>query len=608
MSKADDRRRAYERDLTPPERPNVPPRPVNPRNRCGMREHDVSAPARDGIFRCWYCGRTQDQIDELSIDTTATPTTAITPTPKEEPMSPTPDIALIDLSSIAYPIWHMSEAEPDTNHVSQQIVVKVRQLAARYPHAAICCDVGKSFRKDLAPTYKAQRPAHEAPLYHQIDRAKKLLEADGFPVWGVPGFEADDIIASATARALATPDLGVTIISADKDLLQLVGPRVRVMTPRDQTVLDQEAIVTKYGVRPDQVRDYLTLCGDASDNIKGVPGIGPKTAMAMLARFGTLDAVYAELDKNPEAFKPATIKALQEFRPSLEQTRALLTLRTDVAIPFENISFERVPKVIEDFIDSDLEPEALDFAPPTPAAAPVQAAAPRDPVDPSPLPPASPTPAAVPSVPNGGESERATTPPAGTGVPPAAAALVTRDPQIEALRLKLPYERQLDPIGLGESIALAKHMFNSHMFSAYGTPQGVLSTIMVGRELGIPAMASLRGIHNIEGRHALSAALMVAIVIKSGFAEYFEPIEFDDTHAVFETKRKGARNPVRMSHTIEMARTAGLLKPDSNWVKVPTDMCVARCQARLCRLVYPDLLGGLYTPDELREIALLQAA
>jgi len=125
---------------------------------------------------------------------------------------------------------------------------------------------------------------------------------------------------------------------------------------------------------------------------------------------------------------------------------------------------------------------------------------------------------------------------------------------------------------------------------------------MVGRELGLPAMASLRSIHNIEGRHALSASLMVALVIKSGLAEYFEPVSFSDQEATFITKRKGARTEVRLQHTIAMANTAGLLKPNSNWLKVPTDMLVARAQSRLARMIYPDLLAGLYTPDELVEL------
>jgi len=125
----------------------------------------------------------------------------------------------------------------------------------------------------------------------------------------------------------------------------------------------------------------------------------------------------------------------------------------------------------------------------------------------------------------------------------------------------------------------------------------------------LPAMASLRCIYNLEGKHALSAALMAALVLKSGFALYFEPVEFDETHAIFETHRKGARNPVKVTHTFEMARTAWpKAKTDweksflaSGWGKNPTDMLVARAQSRLARLVYPDLLANLYTPEELKE-------
>jgi hypothetical protein len=138
----------------------------------------------------------------------------------------------------------------------------------------------------------------------------------------------------------------------------------------------------------------------------------------------------------------------------------------------------------------------------------------------------------------------------------------------------------------------------------------VLSTVMVGRELGLPAMASLRSVHNIEGKHCLSASLMVALVLRSGMAEYFEPISFSDKEATYETKRKGARNPVRLTHTIEMGIQAWPKeKTDwekrfaaSGWGRNPTDLLVARATARLARMVYPDLLAGLYTPEELAEV------
>ena len=132
-------------------------------------------------------------------------------------------VLLVDLSSIGHPIWHVSQQEPDPDYTSQRTAAVVRQLAADHPHTAICCDAPGSFRKELDVTYKANRPAAEAALHHQIKLACEALEADGFPVWRVDGFEGDDLIATAV-KAL-TADLSyhsrqqVLIASADKDLL-----------------------------------------------------------------------------------------------------------------------------------------------------------------------------------------------------------------------------------------------------------------------------------------------------------------------------------------------------------------------------------------------------
>jgi hypothetical protein len=189
--------------------------------------------------------------------------------------------------------------------------------------------------------------------------------------------------------------------------------------------------------------------------------------------------------------------------------------------------------------------------------------------------------------------------------PPAQpSAIAIRE--AEVLPAPAEWERGLDPRSMREARILSQDMAASRMFSAYGNPQAVLSTVMLGRELGLPAMASLRSVHIIEGKHTLAASLMVAIVLKSGLAEYFEPLSFSETEATYETKRKGARNPITLTHTIEMARKAW--KKDENawnksgWGTVPTDMLVARATARLARMVYPDILAGLYTPEELDEV------
>jgi 5'-3' exonuclease len=528
--------------------------------------------------------------------------TETTLAPPSIPVVPPDAVVLIDLSSIAHPIWHMSQANPDANHASQQIVARVRDLARGFPHVAICCDAGRSFRHALAPSYKANRPESEAPLQHQILLACEQLAADGFPIWKANGFEADDVIAAACKQALAIEGGSALIVSADKDLLQLVGERVLAKSVRDGSILDAAAVATKFGVRPDQMRDYLTLVGDASDNILGAKGIGPKTAAKLLETFGTLDTIYRELGLHGTKFKPATATALQELRPRLEAVRTLIGLRTDVPIPFEEIAVERVPKEASTFgiEDEDMADEltgeqavqAIQTALGEQAAAQIAEREPPKPMQ------------------DGGQvyTNGVGAPAKLPTPPPTSTALATRDSDLAPAPPE--WERQLDPRGMPQAIALAKNLYESRLFSAYGTPQAVLSTVMLGRELGLPAMASLRSVHIIDGKHSLAASLMVALVLKSGLAEYFEPISFTEKEATYETLRRGARNPVRLTHTMEMALQAWpKAKRDweaafqaSGWGRTPTDMLVARATSRLARMVYPDLLAGLYTPEELIEI------
>lgn len=466
-----------------------------------------------------------------------------------------PGVVLIDLSSIAHPIWHMSQSDPDQNHTSTATVAKVRALATGQPHVAVCCDSGRSFRAEIDPNYKANRGDRDATLMHQIELAKERLREDGFPVWSQAGMEADDLIATAAKQATAR-GLEVLVVSADKDLLQLVGPTVRVKSLASGNDYDEAAVETKLGVKPAQVRDFLTLVGDSADNVKGADKIGPKTAAVLLWTHGSIEAIYEEARKEPCALKPSVVASLKEFEPRFPTVRSLISLRYDADIPFDEILKERTPK------------EAAEF---TPEEAPMPEVVESEPV----AEPTAPTSLAV------RESDALAPPPA-------------------------EWERQLDPRSMRDARLLAKDLFDSRMFSAYGTPQGVLSTVLVGRELGLPAMASLRSIHNIDGRHTLSSALMAALVLRSGLAEFFEPVSFSATEATFETQRKGARNPVRLTHTIEMARQAWPKTEEkwlaSGWGKNPTDMLVARAQARLARLVYPDLLAGLYTPEELADM------
>lgn len=486
------------------------------------------------------------------------------------------EVALIDLSSIAYPIWHMSGAQPDPDYCSQQIVARVRSLTANHPKAAICCDKGKSFRAELNPAYKANRPEAIAALHHQIALAKEQLEADGYPVWAVTGFEADDLIATATDCAMGLCDVSVLVLSADKDLLQLVNPRVRVMSVTNGNIYDEAAVKAKFGVRPDQIRDYLTLVGDSSDNIKGANGIGPKKAAELLARWDTLDAVYRALDSHATQFKPAMATALREFQPRLAETRALVTLRADAEIPFIDLDTPRTPKDVTPM--EDAMPEVAE-----PVVGPTDSAQPA-------------TPAEVVKPEQTAQTQ----------------AMTVREPDLLAPP-PMEWEKQLEPRSIREAQTLAKFMFDSRMFSGYGTPAAVLSTVMAGRELGLQAIASLRAIHVVEGRHMLAADLLRGLVLRSGMAKYFRCTERSDQRATFVTHRNGDPEPIALTYTIEEGRLAFGFSDEmtdkeraekeskwkrSGWGKNPADMLIARAGSKLARLVYPEVTHGLYCREE----------
>jgi 5'-3' exonuclease len=503
------------------------------------------------------------------------------------PATLTDELLLIDLSSIAHPIWHMSQSEPDPNATCTKVVDRVRALSSQHPHAAICCDSGKSFRHDVDPSYKSQRPPAEATLHHQIRLSREQLARDGFPVWSVKGFEADDLIASATVQALAIPETTVLIASADKDLLQLVNHRVKAKSMRDGSIVDEEAVKARYGVMPAQMRDYLSLVGDTSDNVIGAKGIGPKKAAELLNLFGSLDDLYAAMDNATGVFSAAIRASLVEFRERLPRVRELIALRTDVEIPFAEIAAERAPKDAAPM--EELMPEDITAV-------------------------AEPEPAAV-TAGTSSASDTFTGRPAtvtGTVVNTPGQAVAVREPDSLAVP-PAEWEKQLEPRSLGQAGKLAEYMHKARLFNGYGSPEAVLSTIMAGRELGMQAIASLRGFHIVEGRHMLAADLIRGLVLRSGLANYFRCTERTATKATFSTQRKGDPEPISLTYTIEEGRIAFGIVPElpekdraakeaswlkSGWGRNPADMLVARAGAKLARLVYPEVTFGLYSPEE----------
>lgn len=494
----------------------------------------------------------------------------------------TDQLLLIDLSSLAHPLFHISASEPDPNWTSTQVVARVRALSSQHPHTAICCDgKGKTFRHDLAPTYKANRPERDARLYHQIDVAIERLRADSYPVWQIDGVEADDIIASAVTLALGIADSTVLIASADKDLLQLVGPRVTVKSTSPQSdgkVLDADGVRLKFGVGPADMLDYLSLVGDSSDNIKGADGIGPKNAARLLIEHESIDGIYLAMAGGVvPGITPALRTSLKEFQARWPLVRKLIALKDDVPIPFAEIAAEKEAKpMTEEAPMGELEYAA------------------EQGIDPEPEPVVGP----VHRVPNMGHNTYTPSKQADGAV----VAYREAAPRAELMPASADFSLQLEPRSMPEAKQLAQMMFESRLFSAYGTPQAVLSTIMAGRELGFPAMASLRAFHLIENRPCMSADTLSALVLKSGKAKFFRCTQRTPESATFTTQRTDDDAPITLTYSIEEAKQAW--KKDtkawdmSGWGRIPADMLVARAKSKLARLVFPDVVGGLYAVEE----------
>jgi len=244
-------------------------------------------------------------------------------------------IYVIDISSYVFRAYHAlpplsnSKGEP-THAVAGVASMLLKLLREREPQGVIVAmdSKGKSFRKELYADYKANRPPTPPDLKQQMVRVREVAEAWGMSPIEAPGFEADDVIATLVTQA-RDEGLRVVIVSADKDLLQLVGPDVVMYDTMRDKVFGAEETREKLGVEPQQVRDLLALMGDSSDNVPGVPSVGQKTAAKLLADYGSFDGIY----ENLEGITRKALKAkLDEHRDKALTSRELVTLRHDVPI------------------------------------------------------------------------------------------------------------------------------------------------------------------------------------------------------------------------------------------------------------------------------------
>ena len=195
---------------------------------------------------------------------------------------------------------------------------------------------GPTFRHEQYADYKATRTKMPDDLRDQFPKVREVVKALRIPIYEMPGYEADDVIGTITQQLDPRDDLETTIVTVDLDMLQLVTPRVRLMTTRsgvENTVMyDVARIDERYGLRPDQMIDYKALKGDPTDNIPGVPGVGEKTAAKLIRDFETLDSLYARLDE----VKPDKLRdKLAEYREQVFVGKDLSTIVRDLPIKID---------------------------------------------------------------------------------------------------------------------------------------------------------------------------------------------------------------------------------------------------------------------------------
>ena len=241
-------------------------------------------------------------------------------------------LVLIDGTHYLYRAFHampsLSNSSGEPTGATYGMANMLRKILEDYEpdHLAVIFDAkGKTFRDEMYPEYKANRPPMPEELREQIPVINELIEALGIPVLVIPQVEADDVIGTLSTRAKAQGLLSL-ISSGDKDLAQLVDERVTMVNTMDGAVLDPQGVVAKWGVPPELIIDYLTLVGDNVDNVPGVPKVGPKTAVKWLEAYGTLDGVI----EHAGDIKGKVGENLRASLDHLPLSRELVTIKCDV--------------------------------------------------------------------------------------------------------------------------------------------------------------------------------------------------------------------------------------------------------------------------------------
>ncbi|RQM36456.1 DNA polymerase I [Erwinia psidii] len=269
-------------------------------------------------------------------------------------------LILVDGSSYLYRAYHafppLTNSSGEPTGAMYGVLNMLRSLLLQYKpsHVAVVFDTkGKTFRDELFEEYKSHRPPMPDDLRAQIEPLHKMVRAMGLPLLAVSGVEADDVIGTLALEA-AKRGKSVLISTGDKDMAQLVTPDITLINTMNNAILGPDEVVEKYGIPPALIIDFLALMGDASDNIPGVPGVGEKTAQALLQGLGGINDIFANLDK----VAGLTFRGAKTMAAKLEQNKEvallsyqLATIKTDVELELSSEQLTVSEPAVEELLN-----------------------------------------------------------------------------------------------------------------------------------------------------------------------------------------------------------------------------------------------------------------
>lgn len=487
-------------------------------------------------------------------------------------------IALVDLSYLFKKSWHGQARDAAPGAAAQATLDQLAAVRESVEHVIICCDSPPYRRKAIDPQYKAQR---EKPADEELSQKKWLMdriERDGYQVARAKGYEADDVIATLCGAYDQLCD-DIRIVASDKDMAQLVRDNVRMYVPgvgeRPAEVRGPDEIRAKFGVDPHDMGLWLALVGDSSDNIPGVPGIGPKKATELIANCVNITGIAEALaDSAGDAKRGKLWDALAANWEQLQKSIQLTRLEYDAPVDATALLERReAQKLVED----DMGDAAEDINVTQPANAVTDAE--FDPISKAPDGYVAPPVTSAVRAPSEPPKPATTTALAKTGA-------VTED---------------LQPLDLEAGYRLAKAFHNGRMYGKFPSDMAIFTIIVKARELGLKVTTALDGFHVIEGKPSASADMIRGLAERHPDCEYFRLIESSAESATWETKHRRHPEPTRYTYTLAEARQAGLR--GGNWEKRPREMVCKTAGSKLARIVYPGATGGLYSPEELNEDA-----